>query len=460
MIGDVLPFLMTFIRHRWGYRFKSRQQLLEYQMRRIARHRRRLAKTAFYGPRRDTPIADLPIVAKRDVLASFEQFNVYGIPLEAARAHALAAECSRDFAPTLKGGISVGLSSGTSGQPSLFLVSRRERMLWAGAVLGRMLSPASLRRVVDPFSAPLRIAFFLRANSNLYTSLRSVRVKFVFFDLAQSMVDHLQSLSTFRPDILVAPASVLAHLADCQRMGTVRIAPHQIISVAERLEADDARDISLTWRTTVQQIYQCTEGFLGYTCTHGSIHLNEECVYFEQQWQDDSKRRFTAVLTDFRRRTQMFVRYQMDDVLLVHPEPCACGRVTLRLESIEGRQDEILWLPRLGSDALAPVFPDQVRRALMLGAPTCGDYRLEQRGLRLTLAVRDQIAHPETYAQFERALKDLWETLEVRAPILCRVDWAPAAPCEKRRRIRCLARPLLDLEPSSDQEKLLIAATP
>jgi putative adenylate-forming enzyme len=459
MISDLLAFLVTFIRHRWGYRFKSRQELLEYQTRRIARHRRHSSRTAFYGSRRNLPFEDLPIVAKRDVLASFEEFNVYGIPLEAARAHALEAERSRDFVPTLRRGISVGLSSGTSGQPSLFLVSRRERMLWAGAVLGRMLSPDSLRRVINPFTPPLRIAFFLRANNNLYTSLNSVRVRFVFFDLAKSLDSHLESLSALRPDILVAPASVLAHLAERQRMGTVRVSPHQVISVAERLEADDARDISLVWQTTVQQIYQCTEGFLGHTCGHGSVHLNEECVYFEPQWQDGSKRRFTAVLTDFQRRTQMFVRYEMDDVLLLHPEPCGCGRVTLRLESIEGRQDEILWLPRLGSNALAPVFPDQVRRALMLGAPACGDYRLEQHGLRLRLAVRDQGVHPDTCVRIERALRQLWETLEVRAPFVCRTAWTTPPQSEKRRRIRCLTRPSLNRESPPDERRPLIAGS-
>jgi putative adenylate-forming enzyme len=444
-VGDVVAFLVTFVRHRWGYRFKDRRALLDYQQLRIARLlRRRFPDAPFYRAHRDTPFMELPIVGKEDVLTSFEHFNVCGISLASARAHAFEAERNRDFSPTLAGNISVGSSSGTSGRPSIFLVSQRERMMWAAAILGRMLSPGSLRRLINPFSRPLRIAFFLRANSNLYTSLNSIRVQFVFFDLARSLETHLAPLSRFMPDILVAPASVLRHLADCQQSGSVDVRPGQVISVAERLEQDDAEAIALAWGSTPQQIYQCTEGFLGFTCEKGSIHLNEESIHFEPQWQDAEQRRFTAVLTDFQRRTQLFVRYRMDDLLHVHPDPCDCGRVTLRLESIEGRQDEILWLPGGDSDALQPIFPDQVRRSIMLESQACGDYRLEQHGMLFTLAMRGQDSQSHGLEQITCALANLCMALNVRRPTIRAVDWVTPLGSEKRRRIRCLSRPPQD----------------
>jgi putative adenylate-forming enzyme len=444
-VGDVVAFLTTFVRHRWGYRFKDRRALLDYQRRQIARLlRSRIIRASFYHAHRDTPFTELPIVEKTDVLSSFENFNIYGISLASARGHAFEAERNRDFRPTLAGNISVGSSSGTSGQPSIFLVSQRERIMWAGAMLGRMLSPSSLRRLINPFSRPLRIAFFLRANSNLYTSLNSVRVQFVFFDLAYSLESHLTRLSRLMPDILVAPASVLRHLADCQQSGSVDVRPAQVISVAERLEEDDARAIASTWNSIPQQIYQCTEGFLGFTCKKGAIHLNEESVHFEPQWQDTERRRFTAVLTDFRRRTQLFVRYRMDDLLHVHSDPCDCGRVTLRLESIEGRQDEILWLPGGDSDALQPIFPDQVRRSIMLESPVCGDYRIEQHGMLFTLAMHGQDSESLGLEQITCALMKLCMALNARAPTIRTVDWVAPLGSEKRRRIRCLSRPSQD----------------
>jgi putative adenylate-forming enzyme len=441
-LADSVALLMSFVRHRWGYRFKDRRALLNYQQRRIARLiKRGFTQAPFYCARRHCAFANLPIVGKEDVLSSFAQFNVCGISLSSARARAFEAERSRDFRPTLAGEISVGSSSGTSGQPSIFLVSRRERMMWAGAILGRMLSSASLRRLINPLSRPLRIAFFLRANNNLYTSLNSVRVKFVYFDLSCSLESHLTRLSGFMPDILVAPASVLRHLADCQQGGSVDIRPAQVISVAERLEEDDARAIASAWNSFPEQIYQCTEGFLGYTCRKGSIHLNEESVHFEPQWQDVERQRFTAVLTDFQRRTQLFVRYRMDDLLHVHPDPCECGRVTLRLQSIEGRQDETLWLPGNASEALEPIFPDQVRRSIMLESPAYGDYRLEQHGLLFTLAIHGEDTQSRGVERIANALVDLCATLNVRIPAIRAVDWVTPSLSDKRRRIRCISKP-------------------
>lgn len=439
---DLFTFVTAFCRHRWGYRFKNRQALLDHQQRQVARaRRRRWDEFKYYAARRACAWDEIPVVGKEETLDSFAEFNRYGISLQAARAHAFEAERSRDFRPTLPGYISVGSSSGTSGSPSFFLVSQRERMLWAGAMLGRMLSSSCLRRMLNPFGRPLRIAFFLRANNNLYTALHSTRIQFVFFDLAASLESHRVALSNFKPDILVAPASVLGYLAEWQHNGRIGISPQQVISVAERLEDDDALAVAAAWGMLPQQIYQCTEGFLGHTCAFGSLHLNEEWVLFEPQWQDGEKCRFTAVITDLQRRSQSFIRHRMDDVLQINPTPCACGRVTLRLESIEGRQDEVLWLPAVDSDSLKPIFPDQVRRALMLALSSCGDYRLEQRGPRLALSVRNSASKAGDLSLMESALRTLCEVLAVRMPAVDHIDWMEPSGVEKRRRIRCLSPP-------------------
>ena len=75
-----------------------------------------------------------------------------GIKKEEAFRVALQAETTRDFAPQLEG-ITVGLSSGTSGNRGLFLVGPQEQAKWAGTILAKAL-PGSLW-------AEQRIAFFL-----------------------------------------------------------------------------------------------------------------------------------------------------------------------------------------------------------------------------------------------------------------------------------------------------------
>ncbi len=221
----------------------------------------------------DITLADLPIVDKQTLLTHFDALNTRDIRYDDAMAVALAAERSRDFRPAL-GDVTVGLSSGTSGQRVPFLVSARERMVWAASILARMLDTASLARIASPWQPPLDIAFFLRANSNLYTTLDSRRVTFAFYDLLHPIDAHVDALMSrtggrgrrgshassgagpesgpesgpcVGPDVLVAPATVLRRLADEQLEGRLRLHPRQVISVAETLEEEDAAAIARVW---------------------------------------------------------------------------------------------------------------------------------------------------------------------------------------------------------------------
>jgi putative adenylate-forming enzyme len=433
-------FLAAFLRHRWGFRFRSRAALEAFQRRQLRKLLRRATRAPFFQDGVATGLKALPITDKPTMLSAFAAFNTAGITLEQARHVALEAESTRDFSATLPQGLTVGSSSGTSGRPSLFLVSPQERAQWAGAVLGRMLSLRSLARIINPFARPLRIAFFLRANSNLYTTLNGWRIRFQFFDLVKPVDSHLPSLHAFRPDILVGPASVLRHIAESQRRAVLFLDPAQVVNVAECLEPDDADAIAAAFGRPVEQIYQCTEGVLGFSCPAGGIHLNEECVHVEPQWLDEGHSRFSAVVTDFSRATQMFIRFRMDDILHVDPLPCRCGRVTLRLSSIEGRADDVLLLPSRGSATdLTPIFPDQVRRAVMVAAPDCPDYQIEQHGLSVKLSTAG--GRMSDLAAIRMALDSLFDSLDVQVGAMEPVDWRPLPPGQKRRRIRCISPP-------------------
>jgi putative adenylate-forming enzyme len=437
----VWTFVRAFVQHRWGFRFKTRAALVDFQQRQIRKFLRVAGQARFYQARQALSLHELPIVDKSTMLGAFADFNAAGISLESARAVALTAESNRDFKTTLPQGVTVGTSSGTSGRPNLFLVTAHERSRWAGAILGRMISPQAFARVINPLARPLRIAFFLRANSNLYTSLDGWRIRFRFFDLMRPVDAYLPALTDYQPDVLVAPASVLRHIAECQRRCQIAIQPQQVINVAECLEPDDSVVIAGTWGRPPQQIYQCTEGVLGFSCSAGSIHLNEECIYFEPQWLDDERDRFSALVTDFSRSTQMFIRFRMDDVLHVSHEPCICGRASLRLHSIEGRQDDVLWLPSVHGKDLKPVFPDQVRRAMMLADTQCSDYRIEQDEFVLKVAAANP--GPGDADSIGAALTELFAALDVQAPSIEQSTWCAQHSINKRRRIRCASKPRL-----------------
>lgn len=439
--ASALVFLRAFIRARYRWRRGTRAALEAWQRRQLARFTSRtLSRIPFYAGRvqaaRDgeAAVTGAAVIDKATFLEHFAALNVAGVTLVEARAVAAAAERSRDFRPTLPGGLTVGLSSGTSGRPGLFLVSPQERAAWAGAVLGTLLTPADVRQLLTPWAPPLRVAFFLRANSNLYATVGGRRLRFTFFDLLRPLDDLRDALGGTQPDMLVAPASTLAALARATRAGTLAIAPRQVVSVAETLEPDDRAVIRQAWQREPVQVYQATEGFLGASCAYGRVHLNEGFVHIEPAWLDAS--RFVPVVTDFSRRTQAIVRYRLDDVLVGADGPCPCGRPTRAVTAIEGRCDDVLWLR--GSDGTRrAVFPDVIRRAMMLAQTSAAgqafdDYRLTQREDVVEVALHP----PAGEAAVAAALHDLWCTQSVAPPGLRMVPWPVDPPGAKRRRIR------------------------
>jgi putative adenylate-forming enzyme len=407
-----------------------------------------LAHIKFYEPLDRRDLSLLPVVEKTHMLVAFEQFNRPGFALDQVLAVAAQAEREREFKPTLPGGITVGLSSGTSGQRGVFLASERECAIWAGTILARVLSAHALRQFLNPVAPALKVALLLRANSNLYTTVHSRRLQFHFGDLLAPMENYVAMLNGLQPEILIAPASVLHALADVQDSRVLRISPHQVISVAEVLEPDDARRIAQTWGCRFDQVYQCTEGFLASTCSQGRVHLNEELVHFEMDWLDDAHTRFMPIITDFTRQTQAFVRYRLDDILQVDPRPCPCGRVSLCVSAIEGRRDDVLWLPARGSEVEHAVFPDLIRRAMALAQtqtglaePCFSDYRLVQKARTWVIRLNGVNSPDQASAAVESEIQTLCQATGLMTPELVFEPWVNDTPGAKRRRIRCQVKP-------------------
>ncbi|MDO8038407.1 F390 synthetase-related protein [Janthinobacterium sp. SUN137] len=415
-------------------RFTSRAQLGAYQHKQLARFIEVLcARSAYFAPYRDLPLAQWPTMNKALMLEHFDAMNTQGITLAQAMDAAMAAEHSRDFTPAV-GDITVGLSSGTSSRRAVFTVSPREKAQWAGVMLAKALP--------DGLFSGEKVALFLRANSNLYTAVRSPWLTFAFYDLFEPFDSLCARLAQYQPSVIVAPAQVLRQLALRVIDGSLALAPKKVISVAEVLEAQD-RALIVQAFGAVHEIYQATEGFLASSCEHGVLHLNEEYVHIEPQWLDAEQRRFVPVITDFTRITQPIVRYRLDDILLARTTPCPCGRATRAIDGIEGRCDDMLFLPSLPSangGAPVAVFADVLTRAFAQALPPDADYRLVQQGesaLQLHAAL-DAAGLAALRAHLAAVLRGLGVAVDGLAWTVSG-ELPPFDPTMKRRRIRRLA---------------------
>ena len=102
---------------------------------------------------------------------------------------------------------------------------------------------------------------FLRANSNLYESVKRGKLQFQYFDLLERVDVLLERMKQYQPSVWVAPPSMLRILADAYLEGRLTHVPQKIISVAEVLDSLDRKVLEQVFGQTVHQVYQCTEGF-------------------------------------------------------------------------------------------------------------------------------------------------------------------------------------------------------
>jgi phenylacetate-CoA ligase len=500
-INVLLPY--HFFRAGWAHRHfrandpRAVESLRRYQEERARRIVAYAAKHspfyrehwAGYDPRE---WRSLPTVDKAAMMTNFDRFNTYGVTKEEAFEVALRAERERDFAPTLRGNLTVGLSSGTSGHRGAFLVSPAETAAWAGTVLQRVLHR------LPP--SGYRVAFFLRSNSNLYERVNG-RVRFRWFDLMTPVLEAVSALNVFQPNLVVGPPSLLLSLAKTARRGILTIRPERLVSVAETLEPQDKAELETTFGVSVGQVYQCTEGFLAATCPAGRLHINEDLVamqferleestpgtpppsplpIFDRRGGDERNagalpdaagrvsptpappllskigrglgggvsggQRVTPIITDLWRRTQPIIRYRLGDVLTLEEEntPCPCGCGFRVIRSIEGRCDDVCYFPDVSTGAPRRFYPDTIRRMILLADDSIADYAAVQDTpghLRIHVAVTDGTDFAAVRDNLLRSAGEVLAQYDCQAAMIDIVEGLPGlVPGTKRRRVISLAK--------------------
>lgn len=348
----IFKIMSTFIKVRYFNKWTSRNELLEYQEKQVKKHLKFLKEKSPYFKNHN--ITEDFTMDKAFMMENFDELNTLGVKRDEAMEIALNSEKTRNFNQKYKD-ISVGLSSGTSGHRGMFLTTPEEQGIWAGTILAKMLPKK------DIFGH--KIAFFLRADNDLYKTVNSFLISLEYFDTFKDIDEHIERLNKYQPTMIVAPPSLLLVLAKKIEEGKLKISVKRIISVAEILEKPDEEYIKKQFnQKIIYQIYQATEGFLACTCEYGHLHLNEDLIKFDKKYIDE--KRFYPIITDFRRTSQPFVKYYLNDILVESEEVCECGSVLQRIEKIEGRSDDIFkFTNKTGKEIV--VFPDFIRRTIL-----------------------------------------------------------------------------------------------
>nr|WP_314088871.1 CoF synthetase [uncultured Shinella sp.] len=296
----------------------------------------------------------LPIIDKAVVMADFAAFNRGRITAEAGW---------RAFETTgRRGDISIGASTGTSGNRALYAITSAEQDRWLGTILAKAVP----RFLVEPE----RVAVILPQSSALYDGARQSRLlRLEFFDLRQGAEHWLPALEAFVPTTIVAPPRVLRHLAETSG----RLAPRRLFAGAETLDVVDRTIIEARFGKKLGQIYMATEGLFAVSCAKGRLHLAEDANVFEFEPVADGL--VAPLVTSFRRRFQIMARYRMNDLLRLSDRPCACGSPLRVVDEIVGRLDDAFVFERADGTRLL-ITPDVMRNAVLDAARAITDFRI------------------------------------------------------------------------------------
>lgn len=346
------------------YKNRKTKDLLSKQMQDFNKLKKDvLSKSNFY--KNFYKFEDFPVINKKIMMDNFNDINTKGLKKEECFEVALKAEKDRNFKPRCNK-VTIGLSSGTSGNRGLFIADEHEEALWAGNILSKVLDKGLF--------SEYNIAFFLRANSNLYESINTKNIKLNYYDIKLEFNNLIKNLNLQKPEIIIAPSQVIVKIAEAYKSGRLLINPKKVYYVAEVMSDVDKEYVEKILRLKLDTIYQATEGFLGITCKNKKLHLNEEDLIIEKEWIDN--KRFYPIITDLNRRSQPIIRYRLDDILVFDEKGCDCGWKGLVIKKVEGRKDDILIFINNKKEEF--IFPDVMRQDFIKECSTVNEYKIEQ----------------------------------------------------------------------------------
>jgi len=343
-------------------------------------------------------LAGLPVVGKRDLMAHFPQW-VTDPAVTRPALRRFMADAQRCGAPFL-GRYAVWESSGSTGEPAVFVQDAQSLAVYDALEGLRRHSPSLWRRMLDPLMLAERFAFVGAIDGHFasHVSLQRQRrlrpwlaTGWRSFSIMQPAHDLVDQLNAFAPTLLATYPTAAALLADEAECGALRIAPREVWTGGETLSPAVRRHVEAVFGCALRNSYGASEFLpMAWECGHGRLHLNSDWLILEAV---DAQYRpvpagtwsHTTLLTNLANALQPLVRYELGDQVRFAPQRCECG-CALPVIDVRGRCDDCLWMRSRDGHAVR-LLPLALTTALEDGAGVY-DFQLRQTGdhaLQLTL---------------------------------------------------------------------------
>lgn len=442
------------------------------RLRALVAHAR--ARSPFYADRlrdidpKNFELAQLPTVTKTEMMLNFDRF-LTDRRMRLADLEAFISDASR-LGEWYLGKYAVTRTSGSQGLPAMIVQDRNAMELLFVLETGN--SPAF---PTGPISLIKRIARRTRLavvtiGRGFYPSAAGLAyapeaMKYFVERQWTSRIDPfdelVEQLNRFQPNILLAYASVLEMLAREELAGRMRLARsgelRQVINMSEPLSNGARKLAAAAFKVPITDNYatgECMVLALGCPQGHG-MHLQADWVVMEvvdrhHRPVEPGRAGDKILLTNLYNSVQPFIRYEVNDVVTMSPQPCPCGNPMPLVLSVGGRTDEVLWIRE--GDHLRQVHP-YVLSDTLDECPAVGWYQIVQvernrLELRAAPAPRHQLSPEELKKIMTEGLQryGLGELIQVDVAVVA--DIGPDPKTGKLKRVTSRIGPPTEISTS------------
>lgn len=309
--------------------FEALQPLLRHCFEKVPFYRRRFqeAGVAPSGIRSLDDLPKLPILTKDDIRKHLDE---------------LLASNAGEFTPE------ESHTGGTTGTAMKFYVDRPTNIMefatvwrhwnWAGYRFGTRF--CDLRGRIIRGKRPW--TYDIRLNALFLSSYRLTR---------ERVQEYRRLLRIFRPTLLRGYPSAIDFFARLVReAGIDDIRPRAVVTSSESLLAHQRQNLEEAFHCPVFDTYGLEERTAAAgECPAGRMHLDMEYGIVETLDSEGRPirpgQRGEIVATGLHGYAMPFIRYRTNDLAVLDPEPCPCGRGLPLIRSIDGRVEDMIITP-------------------------------------------------------------------------------------------------------------------
>jgi phenylacetate-CoA ligase len=417
------------VKHEWSREKLDKFQQTELQS--LVRHA--IEKSPFYRQLYkdivvddNLAVTDLPATNKTMMMDNYDQV-VTDSRLKLKDLQAFISQVK--FGQSYLNQYRVFTTSGSTGRKGVFVFNRDE---WIKAV-STGLRVGYYCGIKNPRLFPKRWRFALigagsplHVTASYYHAINSVFFNQVILPVTAPFVEIVTALNRLRPDFLSCYPSLASLLAIEQLDGRLDIHPIAITTNSETRTPEMQQNIENAWGIAPFNNYGTTEAGVNIAIDcdcHCGLHIFEDFFIVEvvDEKNDpvpDGQLGAKILFTNLYNYTQPIIRYEIDDVIALSAESCACGHPFKMIADIEGRADDILYICSEEGEEI-PVHPHNLRSPAA-EITEIKQYQISQEtdGLHITLALKNDVIADEVTARLEDKYAKKLASLGVQCPRL------------------------------------------